>query len=247
MKIIITSKIKVILFSIVLTFLGKHNFAQIVICDTVPISFDSQTMSFGSTVLSFGDSSLNIKMINNSNTGFAYPLAKIIPQSPLPAGMTFANASLGWTVFASAWNPGDTANCEYFFNVNQPIPTDFSVTFLMYVSNFLPLTIDSCVFANTFAFNFNPSIGLGIANKNESSNEKQFSIFPNPSNRFFYVDLKNEVSKNEILIIEDVSGKIILEEILSQNQAKVSLEKLNTGIYFASLRNKSGKQKIIVN
>ncbi|HLC83981.1 MAG TPA: hypothetical protein VJI69_09125, partial [Bacteroidia bacterium] len=89
--------------------------AQIVICDTMPINYNPTTIAFSTASSSFGDSVLTIDITNNSNTNFAYPLAKMVPVGMWPAGMSLTTGSQGWNVFGSSWNTGQTNACPFFF------------------------------------------------------------------------------------------------------------------------------------
>lgn len=87
---------------------------------------------------------------------FAYPLAKLVPLTPLPSGMSLAPNSNPWSVFASWWNTGITMPVHIFYNITSPIPVNYSVIFELWVSNLIPLPIDSCYFTRTFSLNLNP-------------------------------------------------------------------------------------------
>ena len=187
----------------------------------MPLSFDASSIEFKSTPLSFGDSVLSIKLINNSSTNFAYPLAKAIPQTNLPNGTQLANASAGWNVFSSSWNTGDTATCNFYYNVSQNIPLNFIVTFKLYVSNFLPLNIDSCVFTSTFNCNLNPSNTTQLF---QLENKKPKFIF---SDNSLYID--NDM--NSIFYIYDVYGKLVFTNNPFSLQKTINLSYLPLGVY----------------
>ncbi len=73
-------------------------------------------------------------------------------------------------------------------------------------------------------------------------------VFPNPTANFITVDLSsatNKTSDNSLLIITDITGRIIYKEKLSQqNTVNINTSTFDNGIYFVSLKS---KDKIIAN
>lgn len=73
------------------------------------------------------------------------------------------------------------------------------------------------------------------------------SIFPNPSNNSFVIDLKNaDVTE---IIITDIFGKIVLRQ-QTNNQTKIKIDNLKAGTFFLTLVDKNNRQtnrKIISN
>jgi len=64
----------------------------------------------------------------------------------------------------------------------------------------------------------------------------EISIFPNPTNNFINIDLK-EISKDIVLTINDISGQIMLSRVFSnQRYIQFSLKSFSDGIYFIKVK-----------
>ncbi|AXG72284.1 thrombospondin type 3 repeat protein [Kordia sp. SMS9] len=65
-----------------------------------------------------------------------------------------------------------------------------------------------------------------------------FVMLPNPSNDYIYLSLLNaENTKNAIVTIHDVSGRLLFQETIKTpvNHQKIDIQKLKTGVYFVQL------------
>jgi hypothetical protein len=209
----------------------------------MPLAYDPNTMTFGEAPSGFGDSVLTIDITNSTTTNFVYPLAKLIPVTPFPPGMTLAPTSTAWYSFASSWNTGETAPASFFFHVTQPIPADFTVTFDLYVSNFLPLTIDSCVFATPVHVNFNPVLSLDPAAKNSPG---LFSLFPNPAVNELCIKFNNPAAKINELSMYDMSGKMVKTWQTRQTELHINTGRIESGVYYLVSKNTLQRQKVII-
>lgn len=81
----------------------------------------------------------------------------------------------------------------------------------------------------------------------ENSLMPNFSIYPNPTNSFFNIKLKNDESHVR-LIITDILGNVVLIENNIINMAKLKIDALKSGIYFINVLDNNGNlssQKII--
>lgn len=67
---------------------------------------------------------------------------------------------------------------------------------------------------------------------------KSLSIYPNPANSVLNIKLDNETFLN--IEISDVIGKVVLSEITQTHS--ISVEKLNSGIYFLTIKTESGTE-----
>lgn len=65
--------------------------------------------------------------------------------------------------------------------------------------------------------------------------EMNVDIFPNPTTGVAFIDFENQLAANSLLIIRDVFGKIIVEKVAEQNN-KINLEALQSGIYFIGIK-----------
>ena len=77
---------------------------------------------------------------------------------------------------------------------------------------------------------------LTSINENEAFS-KSIVVFPNPAKSVLNFNTNNDYTISSI-VITDVLGKVVLSETVSNNS--ISIEKLNTGIYFLSVKNESG-------
>jgi hypothetical protein len=70
------------------------------------------------------------------------------------------------------------------------------------------------------------------------------NIFPNPTNDILTINLKEKVSCQ----LFDLNGRLILSEILSENNNRINLASLSKGIYYISINNskESYKEKIVL-
>ncbi len=75
----------------------------------------------------------------------------------------------------------------------------------------------------------------GISELQES---KKSFFFPNPSNTFIRVTL---FAKPSLLIIYDITGRIILEEEVVFAQQSIDISKFPSGVYVVELVNEGGR------
>jgi len=72
------------------------------------------------------------------------------------------------------------------------------------------------------------SATLGLENEMKSD----FTIYPNPSQKVFFIDGLNRVSK---LILSDLSGRVIMTEVISPAKNQIELNHLSPGMYTISI------------
>ena len=75
----------------------------------------------------------------------------------------------------------------------------------------------------------------------------QLQASPNPFNNEITVSYQLEgSSKNGVVTMTDISGRIVSEQVLESPNGKINLgENLNAGIYFIRLKNESGESKTL--
>ena len=78
---------------------------------------------------------------------------------------------------------------------------------------------------------------LTAINENQAFN-KSLTVFPNPTNSILNFSLDNVSNSFVTIEITDVLGKVVLSEITKTNS--VSLEKINHGIYFLTVKTENG-------
>lgn len=197
--------------------------SQFAFCDTVPFAYRADSITFSSAFpSSFGDSALIIPIYNGSSTGYAYPQAKIVPLTAMPNGLVLREYGAGWSVFASAWNPGVTMPASMFFDVTAPLPPNASVTFELWLTNLSPLAIDSCKFDSTFTWNFNPQ-PLGIK---EPAKPFTLTAFTKQSNVLISCADAKEGDK---LFVCDMTGRQLFAGALEPTQ-QISMQEHASGL-----------------
>jgi hypothetical protein len=93
-----------------------------------------------------------------------------------------------------------------------------------------------------FTFNVMYSATAGL----DENSMNEFSIFPNPTNDKFNISLKAGNS-NARLILQDVTGKIMLDQAIQNNQ-QIDLSNYTNGIYFATIQSNNtviGVQRVV--
>jgi len=66
----------------------------------------------------------------------------------------------------------------------------------------------------------------------EYETKSDFTIYPNPSKNVFFIDGLNRNSK---LILSDVSGRVIMSELISPSNNQIKLNHLSPGMYLISI------------
>ena len=210
-------------------------------CSLLPISVNPDSSQFIGSVLSFGDSVLRVQLNNNSGLGFAYPQARLTPVSALPEGLTFGTAQDGFNVFASAWNSGESAFAEFYFNSTAAIPENTILEFQIDVTNLIPSSADTCFFSETFTVNLNPENSVGIG----SSSKSNFTIYPNPASDFVQLSGLNFIPTE--IRLTDLSGRLIVVE--SSYSSTFSTANVPSGMYVLQVKDQTGEMhqlKIVV-
>ena len=80
-------------------------------------------------------------------------------------------------------------------------------------------------------------------NKNSFENVN-VTIYPNPSNGIVNVALNTELTKNSILEVFDVLGKLVVKQALTGELNTINISNLNSGIYTFKVSNNSNTVKI---
>ncbi len=199
-------------------------------CNVPLITFETQSMA------GWGDSAVNIHVSNNSGINYAYPMAKLFAVTPLPPGMTLNPNFNWWMPFASSWNHGDTALFPCGYEVAQPIPANYTVTFRFWLRpNDTAVGYDSCVFSQDFTLNLNPMTGIG----ENSIGAGAVTVFPNPATDLITIDVADGRVKPATAVVMNSRGQRVLNATLVNDRMDVS--ELPTGLYIIHLFDKEGK------
>ncbi|MEX1190030.1 MAG: T9SS type A sorting domain-containing protein [Bacteroidia bacterium] len=213
------------------------NSAVVAACSELTATINGTEITFGEAVFGTGDSVITVTITNDSEYGFAYPLAKLTPINALPEGMSFSAGSNEYEVFESAWNPEASAPAYFYFDVNQEIPENYILNFSIKLTNLSPSPIDTCYFEEEFQINLRPEDPLTI--KNLSNN---FNVFPNPSSGLIQVNSSELIKSIRIM---NAQGKIILSEYINSKSVNYSL---NPGFYLVECDYENSKsiKRIII-
>ncbi|TSA50780.1 MAG: T9SS C-terminal target domain-containing protein [Sphingobacteriales bacterium] len=208
---------------------------SITVCNDVPLTLftDSTTWGADDSFIAGTDSMIRVVFKNTSNYGFAYPLVKFIFLDPLPTGMSVETSSQQFQVITAAWNPGIQTPAKCYFAVNNPIPPNYLLHFLIRATNLSPANVDSCMFADTFVVNLNPQT-VSVFNIKKSD----FSIYPNPVSDDLIIN--SSILQGHSILITDISGRKLKMEILKSDSQKISLIDFESGTYFISVLNSEG-------
>ncbi len=142
--------------------------------------------------------------------------------SDLAIGSSTTCVELPFTASNNATNNGNIAVDHYYLKGQTICATAFSINPIF----------------------FNPCFGVGI--QSNSIPKSGLSISPNPSDGLFTVgNLQNE----SVIEVFDITGRLILKEIISENSAQIDLSDKQKGIYFYRVidKNNNAQQgKLIV-
>lgn len=214
-------------------------FAQIPVCDSIPLEYVEENIKFNGQSFN-ADSAIIIPIVNNSTTGFAYPQAKIVNLTALPSGMSFHVNSLNWEVFASAYNPGDTMSVYFSLYVTDSIPLNYTVDFRLYATNLSPLSIDSCVFSKDFTLNLN-SAPLSI----KTFENPRTKVYPNPANEYVEITFsKNELGREYQIV--NMQGQLMKKGRIDTELMRENLEDYQAGVYFLKATFSNHVTKLVV-
>ena len=82
--------------------------------------------------------------------------------------------------------------------------------------------------------------------KSTALNNYHLSVHPNPNTGTFYLTASTKKSNSQLdVIIRDVAGKLVIRNLVNlndNNEIKIELESLNTGIYFIECTDSLGEK-----
>lgn len=212
--------------------------AQFALCDTMDIVHVDAGIRFEDGISTSYDSDIVVPIFNNTGTNFAYPQAKLLNTTPLPPGMSLYTTN--WQVFASAWNTGDTGWAHIGYHVTTAISANYTVKFNLLLTNFAPLSVDSCIFSDTLTINLRP-VGTSAVNT-VVSGKTQMSIYPNPATDIVYVD---NVQAGTVIDISSVTGGCLRRVVTQKTSARIDIADLPPGIYIVTETGSSNTRKLI--
>ncbi len=89
-------------------------------------------------------------------------------------------------------------------------------------------------------------VGAGDVSVGEETITEHFAVYPNPAVDAVNVSLSLNASENTVINVLDLTGKVVktinLGEVNGSKTVAVSLEEMNSGVYFIELVNQNGRQ-----
>ncbi len=201
-------------------------------CFDYSIQYNLDSMEFRTAdFFDYGDSMIVFSMTNIHPTqGFAYPMSKLVPVTPLPPGMSMSDWP--WIVFGSSWNAGFTYNTKEYFFVDEPIPVNYSVTFEVWAKNLEPLlsNTDSCLFDETFTINLNP-----FATPVKEIKDRSIEIYPQPATDELIIKYPSCNGEIKFLITDIAGNQIMSDDFENVPTQKIDISNLAEGIYLITI------------
>jgi hypothetical protein len=147
------------------------------------------------------------------------------------ADFRFTNNALDYIVDSWQW-----VNTTSLGNVD-------SIKFFMYSSDVGSFGINTPLFFGIDNFT-NTQSSVGIA---ENSTSFKFDVYPNPFNTSLTINMTDNIETT--VTVNDVAGKIVFTQQLTEMQSALDLDLLQSGIYFLQISsgNKSAVKKLIKN
>ena len=153
-------------------------------------------------------------------------------------------------VFANASDPDGTVSKVEFFAGSVLIGVDsispYSIQWTptqLGIVGVLAKSID-----NDGKFRFTDANVIEVDSNSTDINEKENNIgirvFPVPANDVLEIFLTDVVNPNGIIEVRDVLGKLLIMEPITASEKKINVNYLNAGIYFVSVKLKSGENII---
>ncbi len=86
-----------------------------------------------------------------------------------------------------------------------------------------------------------------VSIKQKENSNMRLSIYPNPTTRYFYVDIDTKGGVSALkpygLTIIDVNGKVILKREITQKKVRVNTSGFYQGVYLIKIIDNRGKRK----
>jgi hypothetical protein len=100
---------------------------------------------------------------------------------------------------------------------------------------------NGCVGTYTFALIVTQCLSIGSINGNETGNA---SVYPNPTNGEFTIELKNSLTKTIELM--DITGKLVLSTTTYEDVTQLNMSDLSNGIYLLKIKSENSIEIIKV-
>ncbi len=198
--------------------------------------------------------------INNTNPatfGNRFRLIITDQSSALPVNIIAFKAYKENNMHHVVWKTAEEKNISHYEIQQSTDGINFSSIGLIKANNkniiqqytFKTKAIDGKVYYRLFVVDFNPAYNkysnVVVINE-ETNDENDLVIYPNPANESITIRLNHSSTKNEIITITDLTGGIVDEFVCSDMQASYSVKHLNKGVYL--VKTSSGAiSKLVIN
>lgn len=124
---------------------------------------------------------------------------------------------------------------------NEVIPTDDGGYMAVgYTLPYYPPNNTAAFLVKTDSIGMSPGV-IPLNTREYAKSSNRINVFPNPAKDFISFSMENNGSRGECRVeIFDAQGKKVLETKRLPEANKISISKLNTGIYLFKLHNHSG-------
>ncbi|MBL7897280.1 MAG: T9SS type A sorting domain-containing protein, partial [Crocinitomicaceae bacterium] len=89
-------------------------------------------------------------------------------------------------------------------------------------------------------------VGANDVSVGEEEKPEHFAVYPNPAVDAVNVSLSLNASENTVINVLDLTGKVVktinLGDVNGSKTVAVSLDEMNSGVYFIELVNQNGRQ-----
>lgn len=92
--------------------------------------------------------------------------------------------------------------------------------------------VDNTIFPQTYEIDYVRVYSLATDAETTDLDKLNISVFPNPTDRFINISMKNNLDKDYLVTVYDLLGRIVVTpEIYREDDAQIDLQNLNAGIY----------------
>lgn len=167
-----------------------------------------------------------------------------------PANNTTVQVNTSVNVSANASDPDGTVQRVEFFAGSVLIGVDsispYSVQWTPTQLGIVGVLVKSI--DNDGMFRFTDAnvieVVVNTTDINENENNIGIHVFPVPANDMLEIFLSDVTNPNGIIEVRDVLGKMLVREIINKTEKKIDVRNLDGGIYFVSVKLRSGKNMI---
>jgi hypothetical protein len=180
----------------------------------------------------------SISIYNSIATGWEKGLS--IEGTATEANFNNGEATFKNNVISNVTNPIVTFQYSQFSNNNNDSTLTLSDINWVDIFTSLGSTPDSRLNNTSVVSTGADFTDLGSATSTISIEEKNISIYPNPSNGIFNITGYDEM----LIVITDLTGRTLLTKQINKNN-QIDLSNLSSGIYFITINNQETKKLVL--